>query len=46
MPGRRAGTFGDMYIEVGINIPTKLTEKQKKLLTEFAETKPGKKGWF
>lgn len=46
MPGRRAGTFGDLYIEVGIKIPTKLTEKQKKLLAEFAETKPGKKGWF
>jgi len=45
MPGRRAGTFGDMYINVGVKIPTKLTEKQKKLLTEFAETKP-RKGWF
>lgn len=46
MPGRRAGSFGDMYIEIGIKIPTRLTDKQKKLLTEFAETKPSKKGWF
>ena len=46
MPGRRAGTFGDMYIVVGIKIPTKLTDKQKKLLNEFAGTKPEKKGWF
>lgn len=46
MPGRRAGSFGDMYIEIGIKIPTRLTDKQKKLLAEFAETKPGKKSWF
>lgn len=46
MPGRRAGSFGDLYIEIAIKIPTKLTDKQKKLLAEFAETKPGKKGWF
>ena len=46
MPGRRAGTFGDMYIDVAIKIPTKLTDKQKKLLTEFAGTKSEKKGWF
>ena len=46
MPGRRAGTFGDMYIDVAIKIPTKLSDKQKKLLNEFAGTKPEKKGWF
>ena len=46
MPGRRAGTFGDMYIDVAISIPTKLTDKQKKLLNEFAGTKSEKKGWF
>ena len=43
---RRAGTFGDLYIEVAIKIPTKLTEKQKKILTEFAESKSEKTGWF
>ena len=46
MPTGRASSFGDLYIEIGITIPTKLTERQKKILTEFAETKPGKKGWF
>lgn len=46
MPGGRSGSFGDLYISVGVQIPTKLTEKQKKILTEFAETKPAKKGWF
>lgn len=46
MPGRRAGTFGDLYIEIAIKIPTKLTDKQKKALAEFADTKTGKKGWF
>ena len=46
MPTGRSGSFGDLYILVGVQIPTKLTEKQKKILTEFAETKPAKKGWF
>ncbi len=46
MPGRRAGSFGDLYIEIAIRIPTKLNEKQKKLLNEFAGTKTDKKGWF
>ena len=46
MPTGRASSFGDLYIEIGITIPTKLTEKQKKILNEFAETKTSKKGWF
>lgn len=46
MPGRRAGTFGDLYIDVAVSIPTKLSEKQKKLLAEFAAAKSEKKGWF
>jgi len=45
MPNGRNG-FGDLYIEIGIIIPKKLTEKQKKALTEFAGTKNEKKGWF
>lgn len=45
MPNGRGG-FGDLYIEIGIIIPKKLTEKQKKALTEFAGTKNEKKGWF
>jgi molecular chaperone DnaJ len=43
---RRTGTYGDLYIDVAIKIPTKLSEKQKKLLNEFAGTKTDKKGWF
>lgn len=46
MPTGRANSFGDLYISIGVVIPTKLTEKQKKILTEFAETKSAKKGWF
>lgn len=46
MPTGRSNSFGDLYILVGVQIPTKLTEKQKKILAEFAETKPAKKGWF
>lgn len=46
MPGRRAGSFGDLYIYITMTVPTKLTEKQKKLLNEFAGTKSEKKGWF
>ena len=46
MPTGRSNSFGDLYILVGVQIPTKLTEKQKKILAEFAETKQAKKGWF
>lgn len=46
MPTGRGASYGDMYIEIAIRIPTKLTDAQKKLLTEFAGTKPSKKGWF
>ena len=45
IPNGRGG-FGDLYMEIGIVIPKKLTEKQKKALTEFAGTKSEKKGWF
>ena len=45
MPTTRGG-FGDLYIEIGIIIPKKLTEKQKKALSEFAGTKSERKGWF
>ncbi|MBR1380403.1 MAG: molecular chaperone DnaJ [Alphaproteobacteria bacterium] len=46
MPTRRAGTFGDLYIDVAIKIPTKLNDRQKKALSEFAGIKNEKKGWF
>ena len=44
---RRSGSFGDLYIEIAMTVPTKLTDKQKKALEEFAgNAKSGKKGWF
>lgn len=43
---RRSGSFGDLYIEISMKVPTKLSEKQKKILSEFAGTKPEKKSWF
>lgn len=46
MPTGRASSFGDLYIEIAIRIPTKLSDEQKKLLNEFAGTKNPKKGWF
>ncbi len=46
MPTGRGSSFGDLYIEIVIRIPTKLTDAQKKLLNEFAGTKSSKKGWF
>ena len=46
MPTGRGISFGDLFIEIGVIVPTKLTEKQKKILNEFAETKSTKKGWF
>ncbi len=46
MPTGRGASYGDMYIEIAIRIPTKLTDAQKKLLNEFAGTKSSKKGWF
>lgn len=46
MPTGRGSSFGDLYLETGIIIPTKLTEKQKKALAEFADKKSNKKSWF
>ena len=43
---RRAEAYGDLYIDVAIKIPTKLSERQKKILNEFADAKDDKKGWF
>ncbi len=44
---RRASSFGDMYIEIHMTVPTKLSEKQKKALEEFAGgSKSSKKSWF
>lgn len=45
MPNGRGG-FGDLYLEIGITIPKKLNDKQKKALNEFAGIKNDKKSWF
>lgn len=46
MPNNGRGGFGDLYLEIGIIIPKKLSDKQKKALSEFAEIKTDKKSWF
>ncbi len=44
---RRGGSFGDMYIEIHMTVPVRLSEKQKKALEEFAGgSKSSKKSWF
>lgn len=43
---RHSGSFGDLYIDIMMKIPTKLSEKQKKILKEFEGTKSDKRGWF
>ena len=43
---RSSSSFGDMYIDVAIRIPTKLSDKQKKALAEFDAAVSDKKGWF
>ncbi|MCR4917949.1 MAG: molecular chaperone DnaJ [Alphaproteobacteria bacterium] len=46
MPTGRGTGRGDLYLDIGVIIPTKLTEKQKKALADFADKKSTKKGWF
>ena len=36
MPNLRGGTAGDMYVKVDIEVPSKLTDEQRKKLEEFA----------
>jgi molecular chaperone DnaJ len=38
MPDIHTGRHGDLYVQVNIDVPTKLTGKQKELLTEFGNT--------
>ncbi len=38
MPSLRTGQTGDMYVELYVETPRKLTPKQKELLREFSET--------
>ncbi len=34
------GRMGDMFVEVNLEVPTKLTNKQKELIRQFGEEKP------
>lgn len=43
MPNKRGG-FGDLYLEIMIDIPTRLNDKQKKALQEYDSIKT--KSWF
>ncbi len=38
MPDLHTGRKGDLYVEVSIQVPTKLNERQKNALREFAKT--------
>lgn len=50
MPALRSGGPGDMFIEITVETPVKLTTKQKELLVEFdklsAENNPQSEGFF
>ncbi|MCE1245409.1 MAG: molecular chaperone DnaJ [Firmicutes bacterium] len=50
MPDLRGGKPGDLLVRLKVVTPTKLNEKQRKLLCQFAEEGPqfhcGKKGFF
>jgi len=46
VPHVRGGGRGDQYVRVKVEIPHKLTSKQKELLKEFEEENNKKKGWF
>ncbi|MBI3379525.1 DnaJ domain-containing protein [Candidatus Gottesmanbacteria bacterium] len=46
VPHVHSSARGDQYIRVKIAIPSKLTHRQKELLTEFEEENKKKKGWF
>jgi molecular chaperone DnaJ len=51
MPVLRSSRFGDMYIQVTVETPRKLTKKQRDLMQEFesassAETNPDSSGFF
>jgi molecular chaperone DnaJ len=52
--GLRSALVGDLFVHVLLETPVKLTDEQKKLLTQFDENlksggdkhSPQQKGWF
>ena len=37
MPVLQTNRLGDLYVEIRVEVPTKLSDKQKKILEEFSE---------
>lgn len=46
VPHVHSSARGDQYVRIKITIPTKLTSRQKELLSEFEEETKKKRGWF
>lgn len=46
VPHVHSSARGDQYVRVKISIPSRLTNRQKELLSEFEEESKKKKGWF
>lgn len=47
LPSMRTGIIGDELVTVKVEVPTRLTKRQKELLREFAGEMPKqKRGWF
>src|SRR4029077_17753330 len=51
MPGLRSRATGDMYVQIVVETPQKLTKRQRELLNEFdrlssKETQPESSGFF
>ena len=46
VPYIRSGGRGDQYVRIKVQIPNKLTNRQKELLREFDEVGKKKRGWF
>ena len=42
----RQDKYGDLYVKVNIEVPRKLTDRQRELLIEFSGIEPKKKGRF
>jgi DnaJ-class molecular chaperone len=46
VPHIHSSARGDQYVRVKVSVPTKLSSRQKELLSEFEEEGKKKRGWF
>lgn len=46
IPHIRGSARGDQYIRIKVQVPSKVTHRQKQLLAEFEEEEKKKSGWF